>query len=268
MRKPFRTVAFSLLGLPLFLLAAPASAGDACGKFDFAQGVDCRVEVSGGCKAQCTPIQFEAGCSGGCNADVSTVCTGSCETTCLQQCDPAHLDCVAGCHTECDQPCIDQCNADHPGEDCVSTCKSSCSMHCSSACGVTPSDCLSHCKECCHGACSTSINLECDIGCFAKLEGGCTAQCEAPSGALFCNGQYIGASDVDACIDQLSKQGIAVNVEARGKVTCGLNGCTGTGSSSLGCSASPAQGQGSPLAPGAIALAVAAIAVSVSRRRR
>lgn len=267
MISTFRTFALSALALPLVLFASSAQAGNACGKFDFSSGVDCKIEVSGGCKAQCTPIQFEAGCTGSCEADVTQTCTGSCETTCIAQCDPAHLDCVSGCHGECNQPCIDQCQVDHPGEDCVTQCKGSCDVHCTSACGVTPSDCLSHCKECCHGACSTQVNLDCDIGCFAKLEGGCTAQCDAPSGALFCNGQYIFASDIDGCIAELAAKGITVNVEARANVTCDLNGCNGDGSASspLGCSAAP--GQSSPFTLGGIVLAVAAIGVSASRRR-
>jgi hypothetical protein len=258
------------LALPLALFAPSASAQEAtpCGKFDLSNGIDCHIEVKGGCTANCTPIKFEAYCEGGCTADVSTICTGSCETTCVAQCDPNHLDCVAGCHTECEEPCVTQCNTDHPGEDCVTTCKGSCDMHCSAACGVTVDSCITHCRECCSGACSTQINLDCDIGCFAKLEGGCKAHCEAPSGALFCNGQYVFASDVQACITYLAQNGVKVDVSARaeGKVTCTLSGCTGDGKTSTSCSASP--GQSSPLGASGIMVALSTLGLAAARRAR
>src|SRR4051794_22951892 len=97
-----------LLGSPfacLFvsLLASPALADDPCGKFDFSQGLSCKIEVEGGCTADCTPLKLEAGCSGGCTVAATTACVDDCGTQCVAMCDPAHLDCFAGCHSECDQ---------------------------------------------------------------------------------------------------------------------------------------------------------------------
>jgi hypothetical protein len=262
----FQKLLVSLFALPVALMSQQALAGDTpCGKFDFSNGMfNCKIEVSGGCEVDCTPLKFEAGCDGHCNAQVNTVCTGDCETTCITQCDPAHLDCDAGCHTECDQPCVTQCKKDHPGADCVTECKGSCDMHCRAACGVTPSDCLSHCKECCHGACSTTANFDCDVSCFAELQGGCTAQCSEPTGALFCNGEYVYASDIEACIQYLATQGINVDISARASATCTLSGCDGV-SSIKGCSASPIQSM--PLDMTGLAVGVAVVGIAVSRRR-
>src|SRR5262245_11700982 len=88
-------------GLFAFFAASVASAADPCGKFDFTSGIECHIEVKGGCEANCTPLQFEAACSGGCTANVDVSCTGDCELQCNAQCNPAKLDCNAGCDAEC-----------------------------------------------------------------------------------------------------------------------------------------------------------------------
>jgi hypothetical protein len=258
MASSLSKLALLTLAVPLSLVASVARAQDnPCGKFDTTGGLNCRIELKGGCDGKCTPLQFEAGCTGGCELSVDTTCTGDCETFCLMQCDPAHLDCFAGCHTECDEPCKTQCMTDHPGEDCVASCKGSCDMHCKSACGVTVDSCQQHCQECCHGACSTQVNLDCDLQCFAKLEGGCKVQCEAPTGAIFCNDQYVFASDVDACIRYLATQKINVDTSAR------VSGSVKVSSSS--CTAAP--GESSPFGTSGVAVAVAALGLAAARRR-
>lgn len=255
------------ISTPAALVATDAFAGaDACGKFDFSGGFDCKIEVKGGCQAQCTPLKFEAGCSGGCTATAMGGCVDTCGTQCIAECDPAALDCFAGCHTECDQPQIDLCNQKTPGEDCVTIAKAQCDMHCETACEVPQSDCSEHCHACCTGSCTTQINYQCDYDCFAELSGGCEVQCEEPSGALFCNGQYVGASDVQGCIDYLLTQGFNVDVSARASATCDLSGCTGSGSGNAGfCSYSPA---GTELAFGGVGVVCVGLAAGLAFRRR
>lgn len=252
---------------PAAFVATEAFAGpEACGKFDFTGGVSCKIETKGGCQAQCTPLSFKAGCSGGCTATAMGSCVDSCGVSCVAECDPAALDCFVGCHAECDQPQTDLCNQKNPGDDCVNVAKAQCDMHCETACEVPPSDCKEHCTSCCTGSCTTQINYDCDYDCFAELSGGCEVQCEEPSGALFCNGQYIGADDVQACIDYLLTQNITVDVSARGEVKCDLSGCDGTGSGSAGfCSFTPA---GSELAFGGVGFAVVGLAAGLAFRRR
>ncbi|MBK8259545.1 MAG: hypothetical protein IPK82_43665 [Polyangiaceae bacterium] len=93
-------------------------------------------------------------------------------------------------------------------------------------------------------------------------------QCQEPSGALFCNGQYVSASDVDACIAYLQENWNAqVDVSARGEVTCDLSGCEGTGDARIGCcsisNAGAAAGGG-----GAAAALAMAFGAAFARRRR
>ena len=194
---------------------------------------------------------------------------------CLQQCNPDKLDCVAGCHNECEQPFIAQCKQEHPERDCVADAQASCTMHCNSACGVTVDSCLEHCQECCHGACTSQANLSCDINCFAKLEGGCNVQCDEPTGAIFCNDQYVFASDVTGCITYLATQGINVDVSARASATCDLSGCNVDGAidspltKAAGCSAAPAGASGRAAAPvGALSVVGLAVALRGLRFRR
>jgi MYXO-CTERM domain-containing protein len=246
-------------------IPSPAAAQeDPCGNFDFSAGLDCRIEVEGGCTADCTPMKLEAGCTGQCTASAETQCVDDCGTTCIAMCNPAELDCFVGCHGECDEPVMDQCEQARPGEDCAETARAQCDIHCQEACAVPPNDCQEHCTKCCTGSCTTTVNFDCNLDCFAELQGGCEVQCQQPAGAIFCNGQYVHASDIEECITYLAEQGIQVDVSARGEVTCDLSGCEGSGSAS-GCSAAPSPAKGA--AGLALTLAVLAVSVVVSRRR-
>jgi hypothetical protein len=271
----FGKLALSLLALPTMLLASSAALAAVppeCGKFITEDGsiADCRVVVSGGCDVECTPLKFQAGCSGGCTVSANATCTNDCGVSCIAQCDPAKLDCVTGCHDECEQPFIADCKANpmHASRDCVEDAKASCTSYCRNQCKVQPSNCTEHCDTCCTGACTATINMDCDISCYAKLEGGCRGQCEAPSGAVFCNDQYVNAADPQKCIDALIAQGIEVDVSARGECTCTLSGCDCDGNASAGglaCAATP--GHESPFAPAAVALGMMAAGISVARRK-
>lgn len=248
-----------------FLAAAVAGAEDnPCGKFDFSAGIDCRVEIQGGCKAQCTPINFEVACSGGCTASADITCTGGCEAECKASCNPAQLDCAAGCDFECESRCNAECTLD----DCSEQCAATCDANCKASCTGEALSCEATCQECCHGACTAEANINCDLACYADLQGGCEVQCEEPSGALFCNGQYVSASDVDACITYLQENfDASVDVSARGEVTCDLSGCTGTGDAAIGwCSVSNAGAVAG--GTGGLAAAALALGTALARRRR
>jgi hypothetical protein len=208
-------------------------------------------------------MKFEAGCTGQCNASAQTACVDDCGVQCIATCDPAQLDCFVGCHGECDEPTMHQCEAARPGEDCAETARAQCDIHCQDACAVPPSTCQEHCTACCTGSCTTTVNFDCNLDCFAELQGGCDVQCQQPAGALFCNGQYVHASDIEACITHLAEEGIEVDVSARAEVTCDLSGCDGTASAS-GCAIAPA-----PVTGGASsAAALIALAVGLIARRR
>jgi hypothetical protein len=273
----FGKLALSLLAIPgLMLVSSTAFAFNTpaeCGNFDFNKNsAGCAIKVEGGCTAECKPLNFVAGCKGGCSVSATTMCTGDCGTQCLAQCNPAALDCMNGCHTECDQPAIARCQMTNPPPyDCVAAAKAACQGHCEDSCNVPmmgADPCQDHCIACCSGSCTTDVNMSCDLQCFATLEGGCNVACTRPEGGLFCNGQYVNASDVQGCISALVAQGLQVDVSAQASVTCGITGCDGTGTGSVGglsCAAAP--GTESPFAPIVVAMGMAAAGISMSRRR-
>jgi hypothetical protein len=274
----FGKLALSLLALPSFLLASSTAFAittpPECGNFDFNKtGIDCKIRVSAECSLDCSSLNFQAGCSGGCMGEPIPGCTDPCGDTCLKECNPDKLDCIAGCHIECEQPFIDKCTTDHAGRDCVTDAKASCTGYCRDACAVMPSGCEDHCLTCCSGSCTSYENMSCDISCYAKLEGSCKAQCSTPDGALMCKDvdgryQFVNATSVQSCVSALVAQGLKIDVSARGECTCTLAGCDcggGAQAGGLACAAAPSND--SPFAPIAIAMGMAAAGISVARRR-
>lgn len=263
MKFMLRTIVFSV-AISSGLLSSVAFAGDdPCGNFDFTGGLACKIEVSGGCSAQCQPFNFEVGCTGQCVAVAQPACVDTCGVSCLKECDPALLDCFEGCHAECDAPVQSACEK-KAGKDCANTSKAQCDIHCKAQCKVPSSTCEEHCQSCCTGGCNTQVNYDCDYSCIAKLQGGCDVQCQKPEGALFCNGQYVHASDITACVSSLLTKGITVDASAT--ATCNVNGCNLDAAVS-GCSTSgvaPVTGYGGA-AFGAVALG---LVVARSRRKR
>lgn len=238
-----------------------------CGRFDFSSGIACKIEVSGGCTANCTPLKLEAACAGGCTSMSSTTCVDNCGTTCVAMCNPQLLDCFAGCHAECDQPTSDECRQSHPTDDCTTSARAHCDIHCKDSCMVPPNNCQEHCNKCCTGSCTTQVNFDCDFSCFADVKGGCDVQCQRPEGALFCNGQYVHASDIEACIVYLATRGVQVDVSARASATCDLTGCHGTSAVS-GCSAGGSLDRAAGAAPfGVVVFGMTAVAARWRRRR-
>ena len=268
-----RTLAGAIAALSITFAAASADAANPCGQFDFSGGFDCKVEVKGGCTSKCQPLYFESGCTGSCNQTATTVCTDNCGTTCLKNCNPKLLDCFEGCHGECDGQVTADCNT-KKGTDCANTAKAQCDIHCKQVCKVPDTSCSEHCTKCCSGSCVTQINGDCDLQCFTTLKGGCETHCAAPAGALFCNGQYVFANDIQACIDYLLTQGFTIDVRASASLKCDLSGCVGfAGVTGLpfvgkGCAASGVDPLGTGLGLGGLTAAAIAMAASTIRRRR
>jgi hypothetical protein len=261
-RARIAIVAAVLAAAPLFAAGtARAEDNGPCGNFDFSGDISCKVQVSGGCTASCDTPKVTVACGGKCTATSTSTCTGSCGTACLQECNPELLDCFAGCHAECDQPAIDVCKQQHPNDDCVTQGKAQCDVHCKGSCKVPDSSCQEHCTKCCSGACTTQVNFDCDYSCLADVEVSCKAQCAKPTGGIFCNGQFVNATDVQQCVAYLaSKLKINVDVSATASATteCGPNGCSGSAdgkasAKAAGCMAAPGSNNGLAGAFGLIA---------------
>jgi hypothetical protein len=240
----------------MLVSSAALAGGDPCGNLGALASGDCVYEVSGGCEADCTPINFVAACDGQCTAGVDVSCSGGCEMECQGGCDPGHIDCVASCHTSCYAGCDSSC----VGAGCVTDCQADCDNRCKIGCDVTLPSCDVSCKAACDASCTVQANVDCHYGCTTNIQGGCTTACQTPKGALFCNGQYVDlSSDATSCLNYLESQGISFSG------SCNANGCSGT----LGCSAAPTLGVvDEKLGVGAIAGLMMGLGLLISRRRR
>jgi hypothetical protein len=275
-----------LVGAVFFAMPSVAYAGiDACGDIDVRASATCKVETSGGCTAQCTPLSFEASCAakldvqckGQCNASATVDCQGSCKADCSGKCsaDPGSLDCSANCQASCEGDCSGKCSSSGNQSECEASCKGSCSSSCSAQCTGTPpsATCDAKCDASCKGSCSAEANVDCQISCQSKgyasckadLQGGCTAKCSQPSGALFCDGQYVDTGDnLQKCIDALNAI-LNVKVSASGSAECSGNECSAQGKASASCNAAPSE---APTANTWLLAGLGAIVSVVVRRRK
>lgn len=239
--------ATSLAAACLFSFDANAGALDACGDIFVDAGANCEVLVEGGCKAECQPDAFTAvcasegslSCSGQCNVAADVGCTGTCQTSCEAECnvDPATFDCRGACEGNCSADCTAQCDASSNRAECEGSCKATCSAECDGSCTLEPgeADCTAQCMGSCNGECRADVNMDCQIGCQGDLyvecrvdfQDACEVQCESPSGAIFCEGQFIETSNIDNCVAALRdllNASVHVEAEASGSAsfTCAV----------------------------------------------
>jgi hypothetical protein len=256
----------SLLIVPQSFVAwGPAWAGiESCGDINVDASATCRVEVEGGCDVKCTPLAFEAACAGQlevscrgeCDLDAELQCTASCNVgTCVARCevDPPSFQCSADCTARADAQCDAECQADANRGECTASCKSTFSAECDASCQGTGGNatCQAQCEASCEADCSARANLDCQVDCQsrgyleckAELEGGCSAACSQPQGALFCDGQYVDdGGNLEACIDAI-KAAVDVDVQASGTASgdCAGGRCEGNaeGTASASCGLGP-----------------------------
>lgn len=261
----------SLAAVCLFSLDANAGALDACGDIFVEAGANCEVLVEGGCKTQCEPAAFTAvcaaegslSCSGDCNVEADVGCTGSCQTSCEAECnvEPATFDCQGTCEGSCSGDCSARCDGSSNRAECEGSCKATCSAECDASCTVEPgqADCTAQCMGSCSGECRADVNMDCQIDCQSDLyaeckvdfQGGCETQCESPSGAIFCDGQFIETSNIDTCVDAL-RDLLNASVEFEAEAS---------GSASLSCAVTDEPGRGGAALLGFGLLCLAGISV-------
>jgi hypothetical protein len=271
--KFFAAVAASMFGalVAFFPGTAHATYLSDCGNIDLSGNESCTFETSGGCTAQCTPVNLqvscsaslEASCSGGCTGSVEASCTSSCSGSCMTNCsaNPGSFNCSGSCEADCSGHCQAQCASDANQSECTSSCQETCGAHCNASCQGTPpsATCDTQCQASCQGSCQAQANFSCDISCQemgyamceSNLQGGCTGQCSEPQGALFCNGQYVSVdpSQLQQCESQLQS---LLNIQVSASAACSGNTCSGQAAASCG-----------QIAPGAIPMSEGFLAVGL-----
>ena len=227
-----------------------------CGNIEFTSVGECHFEFEGGCKANCQPLSFVAACDGQCNAEVNVECTGSCTGGCQAECEAnANFSCTTNCEADCETQVVAQC--DSGDTECENYCRSSCSTECESSCqGSAELDCQGQCDMCCEGSCDANANFDCNISCSAELKGGCEIDCDAPEGALFCDGQYLAIQDIPACVEYLVENfEIEIEIEVEASASASVGGCSTSGTNN-------------DFNPAALLGVAAAVGAVAARRRR
>jgi hypothetical protein len=263
---------------------ANATVLSACGNIDLSGNETCTVETSGGCTAACNPQDFtlqcsadlEVMCSGMCTVTADATCVTNCASSCTGGCTTGSFSCEGSCDADCNGHCSSECSSD--GGDtttCAASCKETCDSSCSGSCTGTPPMCTPvTCQAECMGSCQAQANVSCQASCQesgsascqSNLDSVCNAHCSAPTGALFCNGQFVNVDLTDPtalanCESQLSA---ALNINVAGSGVCTGDTCTAKASASCGQIA-----PGAPVAGGIFALGLGlGIAGAVRRRAR
>ena len=284
----FASVVAMASGVAVLLAAGPARADifSDCGGAVFKGSEKCTVQES--CDVACQPpnlqlacdAQLEASCAGGCTATLPT-CQANCEGGCAGKCsaNPGTFDCKTDCQTTCEGSCTGECASGADQATCTGQCNASCAARCNTQCTGTPpmAGCQGQCDLSCQGSCSGQANLSCDINCqamgsvncTAMLGPICTAACNNHTG-IFCDGNFINATDANACVDDL-KQVFHIEVTGYASASSGCDGGTcqaqAAAGGSVSCSAAPVNEE--PLgAPLFIGFGVAFGGAAFRRQRR
>lgn len=274
----------TLFGVLLVSSVASAQTIDECGDLTLTSDSQCELVVGTECTAMCEPVSLTASCAaelyvdcaGECSASATVECTGSCQADCEAECtvDPGSYDCEGGCYASCEGSCDASCAASANMAECQASCRATCSGECDVSCEGTPptADCTAKCQASCEGSCNAEANVDCQVSCqssgyatcTADLMGGCTTQCAVPTGALFCDGQYVNAGATLAdCLLYLEEE---LDVDVAGYVSgeCVGNMCEVEAGASCSCQVG-GRSAGGPIA--AIFLGFVALG-AVWRRRR
>jgi hypothetical protein len=283
-----------LTAAALTFFGAPDARADlsSCGDLDIGGNAKCELDTSGGCTARCTPIsvvascsaQLQTSCSGSCSVTADANCTGSCQTSCEGTCNanPGTYDCEGDCTGTCEADCSGKCSAssESGNANCTEECKANCGGSCHAKCSGTPpsATCTARCQSSCSGSCTAEVNASCNIDCQAKGEasceatvtGGCKAQCTQPKGALFCDGQFVNASNLDDCVSSLVDL-LHIQVSGSASSECDGGECSAEaqGQASASCSAAPNAGSNeSPIGGSTLFAGVGLLGIAVARRKK
>jgi hypothetical protein len=271
-------------------LAAESARADIfsdCGGTVFDGTEMCTADVSASCDVACQPpnlqiacdAQLEASCKGGCTAMIPS-CQASCQGGCAGKCsaNAGMFDCNTDCNATCQGNCSGACSSSSDQATCAGQCKASCGARCNTQCTGTPpsADCMGQCDLSCQGSCDGQANLSCDINCQAQgsvnctamLQATCTGGCMSHS-AIFCNGNFINATDADKCVADLKALfNITVTGYASASASCDGGTCMAMAKAggSVSCATTPASEP--PVSGAMLGIGVGMAVVGAVRRRR
>lgn len=224
--------------------SSPAHAElETCGGIFVSGDASCGYRPEEECTTECMTVAVEESCvvevynacESSCTTTASADCEASCETTCVDDCTTTTTTTnPPSCMDLCLQDCGDgggSCeSATHKGA-CGRCGKFNCQKRCEAKCGDEPeparvttvTECMPTCSKACMASCTAKVNTQCQVdcqektytSCEQKMVERCETQCTDKGGAIFCDGQFVNATDVRDCADELeAKVNIDIDIDA------------------------------------------------------
>lgn len=216
---------------------------DSCGGIFLTGDADCEWRERETCMTECKTETVEVACAARtytsceseCSATSTTSCESGCTETCTTSCEqqveaPEPPDCMGLCVSDCKEQCPNG-GRGRRGACCAHSCNKRCEQKCSAEPPpvTEPAECTETCTTACSGSCTAEANMECQLDCqttevFDQCETEtietCTTTCEEEGGAIFCDGQFVNASNARSCADELkAKFNFNIDIDVRGTVS-------------------------------------------------
>lgn len=296
------SIVFPALSLACLSLLQPATAHadlKACGGIFLSSDAACEYRPKQECMTQCMTVAVEHSCVAkvydtcqtSCTQTASVECENSCTSTCVNSCTTTATTSTA---PSCSELCLADCGPDDDKGACgraahQSACgrcnKHNCDKKCEAKCGdraaekkvTTVTECMPTCTNACSASCTAKMNTQCQVDCqeqtYTQCEQSmveqCKTECMQDGGAIFCDGQFVNASNSQTCADELlAKIEIDIDIDGAiktvGDTTTGAAECVGDEVDKACSVANPGAGSSAPLA--LIPLAVVGL-WRITRRR-
>lgn len=291
LRQPMkmRSNWFLILGsLSLSLWSVSSARADSlqeCGGVFLEASAQCEFRPKEECMTECVTVAVETSCAAKIYTECESSCTATAETSCEATCtETCNTDCVAVaeppncmglCRSDCAQACPGDCADSERKGPCQACCSHNCNDKCEAKCkdappAPEPMDCMPTCTTACSGSCTAKANVMCQVSCQTdvytqcetEMVEKCETDCMTTGGAIFCEGQFMSASDINACADELAAEvdiHVEVMLEVDASVDVDLSGGgkdddgDGDGDSVISCSLSDA-GTGTGSLPAALTM--------------
>jgi len=276
----------------LALFAAPSVATaqtqiPSCGGVFLSGSANCQFVTTQDCSNHCEVVSVEQSCAAQlytsceteCTTDAGTTCSETCQPVCVEQCTaaaaPASSDDI--CHSDCPGDCNSKCAGADSGDRCHAACSHTWDRKCGERCRQDDQavNCSDKCVTACDGSCTSTSDTTCQINCqtnsFQDCETTtveqCHTECTNRGGAIFCDGQFLNASDLETCAAELVDK-ISIHVDISAAITVAVTTQVDTTSTAAknkaGCSLSVAR----PRSGGVWATAALLAGAALLRRRR
>lgn len=237
--------ALALAGLAAVRPSAARADLEACGGIFLSADADCQYQPKEECMTECMTVAVEQACvtqeydecQTSCTQTASTECESGCTTSCQDRCTTTATTSSA---PTCMDLCLDDCRSDDDEGYCgrsahrnaCGRCQQhNCEKRCEAKCGdeskqpkvTTVTECMPTCSSACSASCTAKVNTQCQVDCQERtytqceqtMVEQCQTNCMQKGGAIFCNGQFVNASNAQSCADELlGKLKIDIDIKA------------------------------------------------------